>query len=198
MLRRFIKPVMGFLVLAREGSFDTWSAFVNSQRACLAIESGDTSGAFEKVLQNLEWWKGRGGVLLVPAFYEMLARTQEALGRNKDALLSIDTAIEWSDRFGEQLPVAELYRYKGDLLGGSESYDAKAQVVCVEKALAIARDQSSRTLELRTATSLARLWADAGDRQKAHDLLAPLYGWYTEGFDTLDLKRAKALLDETG
>ena len=185
-----------FLVLAQEGGFDTWSAFVNSQQACLAIESGDTTGALEKVLQNLEWWKGRAGVLIVPAFYEMLARTQEGLGRKGDALLSIDTAIEWSDRFGEQWLIAELYRYKGDLLGGSGSYEAEARVVCFEKALVIARDQSSRALELRAATSLARLWADEGDRRKAHDLLAPLYGWFSEGFDTADLKRAKALLDE--
>jgi predicted ATPase len=69
-------------------------------------------------------------------------------------------------------------------------------VDCFEKALTIARDQSSRALELRAATSLARLWADEGDRQKAHDLLGPLYGWFSEGFDTADLKRAKALLDE--
>ena len=184
----------GFLVLAREGGFDTWSAFVNSQRACLAIESGDTSGALEKVLQNLEWWKGRGGVLMVPAFYEMLATTQQALGRKDDAMRSIDTAIEWSDRYGEQIVLAELYRYKGDLLGSSGSYEG--QVTCLEKALTIARDQSSRALELRAATSLARLWADAGDRHKAEDLLGPLYGWFSEGFDTIDLKQAKALLDE--
>ena len=109
-------------------------------------------------------------------------------------MLSIDTAIEWSDRFGEQWIIAELYRYKGELLGGSRSYDA--QVACFEKALAIARDQSSRAFELRAATSLARLWADEGDRQKALDLLAPLYGWFSEGFGTADLKQAKALLDE--
>ena len=62
--------------------------------------------------------------------------------------------------------------------------------------VAIARDQSSRALELRAATSLARLWAEAGDRQKALDLLAPIYGWFSEGFDTVDLMRAQALLNE--
>ena len=183
-----------FLTLAEQGGFDTWSAFVNSQQACLATETGDIAGAPEKVLQNLEWWKSSAGVLVVPYFYEMLARTQEGLGRMKDALRSIDTAIEWSDRFGEQCLIAELYRHKGELLGGSGSYEA--QVTCFEKALAIARDQSSRALELRAATSLARLWAEEGDRQKAHDLLGPLYGWFSEGFDTVDLKRAKVLLDE--
>ena len=183
-----------FLTLAEQGGFDTWSAFINSQQACLATETGDIAGAPEKVLRNLEWWKGSTGVLLVPYYYEMLARTQEGLGHMKDALRSIDTAIEWSDRFGEQLLIAELYRRKGDLLGGSGS--CEAQQACFEKALAIARDQSSRALELRAATSLVSLWADEGDRQKAQDLLGPLYGWFSEGFDTVDLKRAKALLDE--
>jgi predicted ATPase len=188
--------IEGFLVLAQEGGFDTWSAFINSQRAFLSTETGETSGALDKALQNLDWWKGRAGVLMVPTFYETLARTQAALGRKEDALLSIDTAIECSNQFGEQWLLAELHRYKGDLLGGSGPHEAGAQVDCLEKALAIARDQSSRALELRAATSLARLWAEAGDRRKAHDLLAPLYGWFSEGFDTVDLKRAKALLDE--
>jgi tetratricopeptide (TPR) repeat protein len=186
-----------FLVLAQEGGFDTWSALINSQRAFLSIETGETTGALDKALQNLEWWKGRAGVLVVPTLYDTLARTQQALGRKEDALLSVEAAIECSNQFGEQWLLAELYRYKGDLLGGSSgSYEAGAQVVCFEKALAIARDQSSRALELRAATSLARLWAEAGERHKAHDLLAPLYGWFSEGFDTVDLKRTKALLDE--
>ena len=186
-----------FLVLSQEGGFDTWSAFVNSQAAYLSIESGDTTDALNKTLQNLEWWKGRAGVLVLPTFYDTLARTQAALGRNKDALQSIDTAIECSSQFGEQWLLAELHRYKGDLLGGTGSSEAGAQVACFEKALVVARDQSSRALELRAATSLARLWAEAGEQSKAHDLLAPLYGWFSEGLDTVDLKRAKALLDVT-
>ena len=72
---------------------------------------------------------------------------------------------------------------------------AKAQA-CFERALQIARAQQARSWELRAATSLARLWRDQGKRAEAHDLLAPVYGWFTEGFDTLDLKEAKALLEE--
>ena len=81
-------------------------------------------------------------------------------------------------------------------MSGSGSHDAEAQEACFEKALAIARDQSSRALELRAATSLAHLWADQGECRKSQDLLAPLYGWFTEGFETTDLKDAKALLEE--
>ena len=67
---------------------------------------------------------------------------------------------------------------------------------CFERALAVARAQQAKSWELRAAISMARLWRDQGKRQQAHDLLAPVYNWFTEGFDTLDLKEAKALLDE--
>ena len=67
---------------------------------------------------------------------------------------------------------------------------------CFEKALDVARNQQARTLELRAATNLARLWIGRGQRTKAHELLAPIYGWFTEGFDTVDLRAAKALLQE--
>jgi predicted ATPase len=76
-----------------------------------------------------------------------------------------------------------------------ESYEAKAEAY-FEHSLVVAREQQAKSLELRAAMSMARLWRDLGKRQQAHDLLAPVYGWFTEGFDTLDLKEAKALLEE--
>lgn len=90
----------------------------------------------------------------------------------------------------------ELHGRKGDLLRGGGSDDAEAQAACYEQALAVAREQASPILELRAASSLARLWADRGERRKAQDMLAPLYGWFIEGFQTADLKEAKALLAE--
>ena len=84
---------------------------------------------------------------------------------------------------------------KGEaLLAGSLERAAEAEA-CYHQALAVARDQGARLWELRAATSLARLWADQGKRAEAYDLLAPIYGWFTEGFDTADLRDAKALLD---
>ena len=89
---------------------------------------------------------------------------------------------------------AEVYRLQGDLLNA-----AGEQAVALEnyhRALAVARRQSAKLFELRAAMSMARLWRDQGKRDEARDLLAPVYGWFAEGFDTLDLKEAKALLDE--
>ena len=99
-----------------------------------------------------------------------------------------DTEARWWE--------AELYRLKGELLlqhtiGSSDEAEA-----CLHRALDIARRQQAKALELRTAMSLARLWQRQGQRAAAHALLAPIYGWFTEGFDTVDLQEAKALLED--
>jgi predicted ATPase len=91
---------------------------------------------------------------------------------------------------------AEVHRVAGDIALKSPEPDATKAQACFEHALAIARQQQAKSWEVRAATSLARLWRNQGKRQEAHDLLAPVYGWFTEGFDTVDLKEAKALLEE--
>ena len=92
---------------------------------------------------------------------------------------------------------AELRRLEGELrlLAGAPEAEAEA---CFVEALAVARRQEARSFELRAATSLARLWRDQGRRAEAHDLLAPIYGWFTEGFDTPDLRDARVLVDGLG
>jgi predicted ATPase len=95
---------------------------------------------------------------------------------------------------GQHLSLPEIHRIQGKLLlAGSDGDAAEA---AFREALSIARAQQAKSLELRAATSLARLWCGQGRRADAHDLLAPVYGWFTEGFDTLDLKEAKVLLEE--
>ena len=90
-----------------------------------------------------------------------------------------------------------LHRLKGELPAAAAVPDTQAEAeACFQQALDVARRQQAKSLELRAATSLARLWQQQGKRAEAHDLLAPVYGWFTEGFDTADLQEAKALLDE--
>jgi predicted ATPase len=91
---------------------------------------------------------------------------------------------------------AELYRLRGELLRQSSVAQAGEAEACVQQALDIARRQQAKSLELRAATSLSRLWQLQGQRDEAHELLAPIYGWFTEGFDTADLQEAKALIKE--
>jgi predicted ATPase len=102
-------------------------------------------------------------------------------------------AIEASRRY-ELL--AEAYRLQGALLLRQTVPDANQAEACFQQALAIARRQQAKSWELRAAMSLSRLWQQQGKKAKAHELLAPIYGWFTEGFDTADLQEAKALLEE--
>jgi predicted ATPase len=96
----------------------------------------------------------------------------------------------------ERLWEAEVYRTAGEIALRSPELDAAKAEAYFERALAVARQQQAKSFELRTAMSMARLWRDQGKRQQARDLLAQVYGWFTEGFDTLDLKQAKGLLEE--
>src|SRR5215469_8899737 len=98
------------------------------------------------------------------------------------------------EAFGQALDYAELHRLEGIALLGLNRLDEGQSTL--EEALRVARKQQAKAYELRTATSLARLWGEQGRHAEAHDLLGPIYGWFTEGFDTADLKDAKALLDE--
>jgi class 3 adenylate cyclase/predicted ATPase len=128
-----------------------------------------------------------------------LGLLSEALARSGDhdaALAAVMEALEAAAEIGERWWDAELHRLKGLRLlarGGVE--DAHA---AFHDALRVAREQQAKSLELRAATSLARLWAEQGRRIEAHELIAPVYGWFTEGFDTADLKDAKVLLGELG
>ncbi len=101
------------------------------------------------------------------------------------------------ERSEERWFEAELHRKRGELLLDACRNSAPAAAeACFHQAIAVARAQRTKSWELRAATSLARLWRDQGERSEARDLLAPIYGWFTDGFDTLDLKEAKAVLDE--
>ena len=105
-------------------------------------------------------------------------------------------ALTVVDKTGARWYAPELYRLKGELLLQQSPSNPTEAESCFHHALEIARTQQAKSFELRTATSLARLWQQQEKRQEAHDLLAPVYNWFIEGFDTADLKDAKALLDE--
>ena len=108
----------------------------------------------------------------------------------------IGEAITATETTGERWCEAEINRIAGEIALKSAERDAVKAEAYFERALTIARQQQAKSWELRAAMSMARLWRDQGKRDEARDLLAPVYGWFSEGFDTLDLKEAKALLDD--
>jgi predicted ATPase len=118
------------------------------------------------------------------------------MGQPEAGLTVLTEALALVDTTSERLWEPELYRLKGELLLQQNADNQAEAETYFHHALDIARSQQAKSFELRTATSLARLWQQQGKSQEAHDLLAPVYGWFTEGFDTADLKDAKALLDE--
>ena len=117
------------------------------------------------------------------------------LSQFNEAWRCIDDAKTAIDATKERVWEAEVNRIAGEIALMSSQPDAAKAEACFERALAVAREQQAKSWELRAAMSMARLWRDQGKRDEARDLLAPVYGWFTEGFDTLDLKEAKALLD---
>jgi predicted ATPase len=126
------------------------------------------------------------------------AEAEEKNGQPEAGLRALNEAFPLVDTQETRWNEAEIYRLKGALLL-AQSPDNQAEAeTCFQHAIRIAQSQQAKSWELRAATSLARLWQQQGKRQEAHDLLAPVYGWFTEGFDTADLKDAKALLEELG
>jgi predicted ATPase len=118
------------------------------------------------------------------------------LGQHDDARRCIEDAIEKVERAKEKALEAEVNRIAGEVALKSLAPDTQKAEKYFERALSVARQQRTKSWELRASMSLARLWRDQGKVQQARELLAPVYGWFTEGFDTRDLKEARALLDE--
>ena len=132
----------------------------------------------------------------MPWWLLCLVRAYAELSRYNDAWRCIGEAMTLADTTNERWCEAEVYRMAGEIALLSSELDAAKAEGYFQRALAVARQQQAKSWELRAAMSLARVWRDQGKVQQARELLAPVYGWFTEGFDTRDLKDAKELLDE--
>ena len=140
-------------------------------------------------------YRATGAEIIRPYFLALLAEAHGTMGQPEAGLTALTEALTLVDKTGERWYEPELYRLKGELLLQQSSDNYTEAETCFHQAIAIAHNQQAKSFELRAATSLARLWQQQGKRQEAHDLLAPVYGWFTEGFDTADLQDAKALLE---
>jgi predicted ATPase len=184
------------LALADEKSAAFWKAFGMMNQGCLFALTGKALDAVHVITSGMAAYRLTGASLHVPLYLPYLARAHAELGQFDDAWRCIDEAMTAAEAAKQKVYEAEVHRTAGEIaLKVSDPAEAKAQAY-FERALQIARQQQAKSWELRAAMSMARLWRDQGKPQQARELLAPVYDWFTEGFDTLDLKEAKRLLEQ--
>lgn len=161
----------------------------------LAMQGQGAEG-LTQLRQGLDAYRATGAAFQRPHFLGMLAEVHGSLGQPEAGLAALHEALDLVETTGERYYAAELHRLQGELLLQHAAPEVSHAEACFQQALTLARRQEAKSLELRAAMSLARLWQQQGKRAEARELLAPLYGWFTEGFDTADLQEAKALLEE--
>jgi predicted ATPase len=163
-------------------------------RGAALLGQGAVDEAIARIREGVTRWTRLGRTLLLPYGLAFLAEGLARHGDRAAALAALREGLDTADATGEHMWDAELHRLTGTVLVAENKLDEGQ--TSLQQAIHIARARQAKSLELRAARDLARLWGDQGRHAEARDLLAPIYGWFTEGFDTPDLKEAKALLDE--
>ncbi len=184
------------VALATEHGFTAWASLATSFRGwALAMEDKSEKGLVE-LQRGIAALRAQGADIWLPFRCTMLAEVFDLLGNTEEGLQSLAEAQTLMDETEERWWEAEIYRLQGTLLWRNSMAPPAEVEIWLRRAVDVARRQEAKSLELRAAASLARLWHQQGKRLEAHDLLAPVYNWFTEGFDAPDLKEAKALLEE--
>jgi predicted ATPase/tRNA A37 threonylcarbamoyladenosine biosynthesis protein TsaE len=184
------------VALADEKGGLYWKAFGMLIRGCVFAASGRASKAIQMIPSGIAARRSGGSTTWEPLFLRYLARAYAELGQFNDAWRCIGEAVAAVATTKERWCEAEVHRTGGEIALVAPEPDAAQAQAYFERALSVARQQQAKSWELRAAMSMARLWRGEGKRQEAHELLAPVYSWFTEGFDTLDLKEAKELLEQ--
>jgi predicted ATPase len=182
--------------LADEKGAVFWRAHGMLLQGSLLALTGKASDAVQMITSGLTAMRSTGSIVRLPIHLGHLGRVHAELGHFGDAWRYIGEAMTAVETTKETWCEAEVNRTAGEIALKAPELDAARAEAYFERAIAIAREQQAKSWELRAAMSMARLWRDQGKRHEARALLAPVYGWFTEGFDTLDLKEAKALLEE--
>ena len=182
-----LSPAQGFPFFVALGTiFRGWA---------LAMQ-GQGEAGIAQIRQGIAAWRATGAAVFVPYFDTVLADVCAHLGCTDEGLQALAEAHTLIEQHEERYWEAEVSRLRGVLLLRQPGTPQAEAETCFQQALTVARRQEAKSLELRAAMSLVRLWQQQGKRAAAYDLLAPIYGWFTEGFDTADLQEAKALLEE--
>jgi predicted ATPase len=184
------------VTLSTEQGFPQYAAWGMSMCGWALAMQGQGEEGLAQVRQGIAAYRATGAALNVPHLCTMLADVSSHLGHTDDSLQALAEAYTLMEQHEERWWEAEIHRLRSVLLlrqPGAPSAEAEAWL---QRALDVARRQEAKSLELRAAMSLSRLWQQQGKRQEAHDLLAEVYAWFTEGFDTSDLQDARSLLEE--
>ena len=184
------------VALADEKAALFWKVQAMLARGMLFALTDKANDAVQVITSNVTALQAAGATVWLPMWLSYLASAYAQLGQYDDARRCMGEAMMVMETTKERWFEAEANRITGQIVLQSPEPDAAKAEVYFERALAVARQQQAKSWELRAAMSLARLWRDQGKVQQARELLAPVYGWFTEGFDTRDLKEAKALLEE--
>jgi predicted ATPase len=182
-----LATAQGFPLFIGSGTF--WRGWA------LAMQ-GEGEAGLVQLRQGMAAVLATGQELLRPLCLALLAEAIGHVGQVEEGLRLLAEALKALEASGRGDGLAEVYRLKGELLLRQSVPDAVQAEACFQQALAIARRQQAKSWELRAAMSLSRLWQQQGKHAEARKLLAPIYGWFTEGFDTADLQEAEALLDK--
>jgi predicted ATPase len=186
------------VILSTEQGFAQWAALGTSLRGWALAMRGQHEEGMVQIHQGITAVQATGQALVVPYLCTLLADVSIHLGHTADGLQALVEAQTLVEQHEERWWEAEIYRLRGVLpLWQIGTQQAEAET-WLQRALDIARRQQAKSLELRAAMSLAHLWQGQGNRAAARELLAPVYSWFTEGFDTADLQEARGLLEELG
>jgi predicted ATPase len=184
------------VALADEKDAAFWRAWGMLGRGWLLGLTGRAADAVQMITSGITAWRSTGATYHLPSWLSYLAAAHTEVDQLDAAWRCVGEAMAAIEATKERWFEAEVNRIAGETALKSPEADAAKGEAYFERAVAIARKQQAKSWELRAAMSMARLWRDQGKRDEARELLAPVYGWFTEGFDTLDLKDAKTLLDE--
>jgi predicted ATPase len=183
------------ITMATDQGFPQLVAAAMPLRGWALALQGQVEEGIAQIRQGLAAFRAMGATRDRLEHLAMLAEASIQVGETTEGLMTLAEALATLDQSDMRLWEAELYRLRGELLLQQTATRAEEAAVCFERALVVSRRQQARSWELRTAMSLARLWQRQGKRTEARELLTPIYGWFTEGFDTADLQVAKVLLD---
>jgi predicted ATPase len=184
------------IALSNEKGALLWNAFGKMNQGCAFTLTGKASIAIQTLTSGIAAFRSTRSTVWMPMYLPYLATAYAKLHQFDEAWCSIGEAMTAMENTKEILWQAEVHRTAGEIALMAFEPDATQAEAYFKRALDIARQQQAKSWELRAAMSMARLWRGQGKPNEARELLAPVYGWFTEGFDTLDLKEAKALLDE--